>query len=422
MTTHDVAIDTPGSEPQDRVGLLFTAIYALGYFGLWMALLTPVVVTMALRIAEIDPDNKESTLALILGIGAFVALVANPVAGYFSDRTTSRFGMRRPWIIGGVLLATLGLYLVATGGFALILVGWLLAQLGFNAALAAIVAILPDQVPVSQRGTVSGVLGICLQLGVVAGVFITERAGGDVVSMFMWPSYICIALVVLLAIFLKDRRLDPSEVKPADLAAFAKSFWISPRTAPDFAWAFLSRFLLFIGLATLLTYQVYFLIDRLGVAPADIPGKMLTSTIITTIATVIGSIGGGWLSDWLSGRRKLFVWVSAVIYAAGLGIVAFSGTFEMFLVGLAVCGVGQGVYFAVDLALVTQVLPNKEDAAKDLGIFNIASAMPQSIAPAIAPIFLAIGGAGNNYGALYMAAGIFAALGALAIFPIKGVK
>lgn len=422
MTTHDAAVSVSGSEPQERVGLLFTAIYALGYFGLWMALLTPVVVTMALRIAEIDPDNKESTLALILGIGAFVALVANPVAGYFSDRTTSRFGMRRPWIIGGVLLGAIGLYLVATGGFALMLFGWLLAQLGFNAALAAIVAILPDQVPVSQRGTVSGVLGICLQLGVVAGVFVTERAGGDVVSMFMWPSYVCMALVGLLAVYLKDRRLDPAEVEPADLAAFLKSFWISPRAAPDFAWAFLSRFLLFIGLATLLTYQVYFLIDRLAVAPADIPGKMLTATIVTTVATVIGSLGGGWLSDWLSGRRKLFVWVSAVIYAAGLVIVALSGTFEMFLVGLAVCGVGQGVYFAVDLALVTQVLPNKEDAAKDLGIFNIASAMPQSIAPAIAPIFLAIGGAGNNYGALYMAAGVFAALGALAIFPIKGVK
>ncbi|MFO1208656.1 MAG: MFS transporter [Amaricoccus sp.] len=422
MTTHEFSTGAPDSDSQERVGLLFTVVYALGYFGLWMALLTPVVVTMALRIAEIDPANKESTLALILGIGAFVALVANPVAGYFSDRTTSRFGMRRPWIVGGVLVGTFGLYLVATGGFAIILVGWVLAQLGFNAALAAIVAILPDQVPVSQRGTVSGVLGICLQLGVVAGVFVTERAGGNVVSMFLWPSYVCIALVLLLAVFLNDRRLDPSDVTPADLGAFAKSFWISPSKAPDFAWAFLSRFLLFIGLATLLTYQVYFLIDRLGVAPADIPGKMLTSTIVTTIATVLGSLTGGWMSDRLEGRRKLFVWLAAAIYASGLIVVAMSTTFGMFLVGLAVCGVGQGVYFAVDLALVTEVLPNKDDAAKDLGIFNIASAMPQSIAPAIAPIFLAIGGAGNNYGALYTAAGIFAALGALAIFPIRGVK
>lgn len=422
MTTHDAAIGASASEPQERVGPIFTTIYALAYFGLWVALLTPVVVSMALRIAEIDPANKESTLALVLGIGAFIALVANPVAGYFSDRTTSRFGMRRPWIVSGVLLGAIGLYMVATGGFTMIVIGWALAQLGLNAALAAIVAILPDQVPVAQRGTVSGVLGICLQLGIVAGVFLTERAGGDIVSMFMWPAYACMALVGLLAVYLKDRRLDPSELKPADLGAFFKSFWISPRKAPDFAWAFLSRFLLFIGLATLTTYQVYFLIDRLGVAPADVPGKMLTSIVIMTIATVVGSLGGGWLSDRLEGRRKLFVWIAAVIYAAGLIVIALSGSFEMFLVGLAICGAGQGIYLAVDLALVTQVLPNKEDAAKDLGIFNIASAMPQSIAPAIAPIFLAIGGTSNNYGALYIAAGLFAALGALAIFPIRGVK
>ena len=422
MSEFQATLGAAGDEPQERVGLLFTSIYALAYFGLWMALLTPIVVSMALRIAEIDPANKESNLSFILGIGAVVALVANPVAGYFSDRTTSRFGMRRPWLVGGVLVGTIGLYLIATGDLTMILIGWLLAQLGFNAVLAAIVAILPDQVPVEQRGTVSGVLGICLQLGIVAGVFLTERAGGNVVSMFMWPAYICVGLMAILVVFLKDRRLDPSQVKPVDLAGFFKSFWISPKKAPDFAWAFLSRFLLFIGLATLTTYQVFFLIDHLGVAPADIPGKMLTATLIFTAATVVGSLGGGWLSDRLAGRRKLFVLLAAVIYAIGLLLVALSASFNGFLVGLTVCGLGQGIYFAVDLALVTQVLPNKEDAAKDLGIFNIASAMPQSIAPAIAPLFLAIGAAGNNYVALYMAAGMFAALGAMAIIPIRGVK
>lgn len=414
--------EATGHEPQERVGLLFTTVYALGYFGLFMALMTPVVVTMALRIAAFDPAHKESTLALILGIGALVALVANPVAGYFSDRTTSRFGMRRPWILGGVLLGSAGLFLITVDAFAAILCGWIIAQLGFNAALAAIVAILPDQVPVSQRGTVSGVLGICLQLGIVAGVFLTERAGADVHSMFLWPTYVAIVLVALLACVLKDRKLDPSQVPHADVMTFLKSFWISPRRAPDFSWAFASRFLLFIGLAMLMTYQVYFLIDRLAVSHSEIPVRMLTATIVTTVATVAGSLGGGWLSDLLAGRRKLFVWLSSLIYAIGITGVALTTSFETFLAWLAVCGFGQGIYFAVDLALVTEVLPNKEEAAKDLGIFNIASAMPQSVAPAIAPLFLAIGGGANNYGALYAAAGIFAVLGALAVFPIRGVK
>ena len=136
------------------VGMRLVGVYSLAYFGVWMALLTPVVVTLALRVAQIDPVNKEASLSWILGAGAIVAMLANPIAGLLSDRTTSRLGMRRPWLIGGMALGLAGLYAVATGGLWMIGIGWCVAQLGFNALLAAIVAILPDQVPEAQRGGV----------------------------------------------------------------------------------------------------------------------------------------------------------------------------------------------------------------------------------------------------------------------------
>jgi hypothetical protein len=91
----------------------------------------------------------------------------------------------------------------------------------------------------------------------------------------------------------------------------------------------------------------------------------------------------------------------------------------------ASAGWARGAYLAVDLALVTAVLPNQEaDAAKDMGVFNLASALPQSIAPAIAPIFLAIGASsgGGNYTALFIAAALFGALGAMAILPIRRTR
>ena len=73
-------------------------------------------------------------------------------------------------------------------------------------------------------------------------------------------------------------------------------------------------------------------------------------------------------------------------------------------------------------ALAAAVLPEGgKEAAKDLGVLNIANALPQSIAPAIAPIFLAIGG-GGNYTALFIAAAVFALFGALSIQPVKGVR
>ncbi len=91
-----------------RVGLGFIIAYAAAYFGSWIAILTPVVVTLALRIQQINPAGKAASLSLVLGVGAIFALLANPVFGKLSDRTRSRFGMRRPWLIAGVISGAIG--------------------------------------------------------------------------------------------------------------------------------------------------------------------------------------------------------------------------------------------------------------------------------------------------------------------------
>jgi MFS family permease len=411
-------------EGRPRVRPFFVSAYTLAYFGVWMALLTPPTVTLALRVASLDPANKAAHLSWILGLGAIVATFANPIAGLLSDRTTSRLGRRRPWLIGGMVVGLLGLYTIAVGNITLILIGWCVAQLGFNAVLAAIVAILPDQVPTQQRGSVSGMLGVCLQLGIVAGVYSAKLAHQSMLLMFMVPGVIAATLVALLAVVLKDRHNLQGTLAPLDLLGFLKSFRLDVHSSSDFLWAFASRFLLYMGLATLLTYQVFYLLDKLRVPADSIPDALVQSTFVTTVTMVLASVTSGWLSDrWH--RRKIFVLSAALIYAAGLALIAIAATFHGFLIGIAICGTGQGVYFAVDLALVTEVLPNQESAAgKDLGIYNLANVLPQSVAPAIAPIFLSIGAAGlaNNYSALFSAAAAFTVLGALAIIPIRAVR
>jgi MFS family permease len=101
-------------------------------------------------------------------------------------------------------------------------------------------------------------------------------------------------------------------------------------------------------------------------------------------------------------------------------VIAVVSDFNGFLVGMAVGGLGFGLYMAVDLALVVDVLPGGDRAAKDLGVFNIAGALPYSIAPAIAPLVLTIGG--GSYGVLYAVAGCCAILGALAIIGVRRVR
>lgn len=422
MTAAHLPSDTTREQP--TASAVFITLYALAVFGVFVALLTPPVMTLALRVAEVAPASKEAVLSLVLGLGSIVSIVTNPVAGLLSDRTSSRYGMRRPWILGGLVIGVVGLYMIAAGGVPFIVVGWCITQLGFNFVLPAILAILPDQVPSRMHGWVSGVLNVCLQIGIVAGVFVAQAVTPNMLAMFMLPGLIAVVFVVAFTLCLNDRRLDPAQVRPLDLKGFLTSLWISPRTAPDFWWAFASRFLLFMGLATLLSYQVFYLLDQLKLTPALIPETMLKSTLVTTATTVIGSLASGWLSDRLR-RRKIFVLVSALVYAVGLAVIGVAAHLDAFLVGIAICGFGQGVYLAVDLALVTEVLPDKQGgAAKDLGLFSLANNLPQTFAPAVAPLFLAIGamGAGRNYTSLFVAAAVFAGLGAVALLPIKGVR
>ncbi len=134
---------------------------------------------------------------------------------------------------------------------------------------------------------------------------------------------------------------------------------------------------------------------------------------------IAASLIGGKLSD-RTGRRKIFVLTASIVYGVAMFVIAIASNFNGFLVGMAIGGLGFGIYVAVDLALVVDVLPNKDNAAKDLGVFNMAGALPFSIAPGIAPAILAIGG--GSYGVLYGVAGVCAIVGAAAILPVKRVR
>ena len=278
-----------------------------------------------------------------------------------------------------------------------VLVGWCIAQLLFNALLAALVAVLPDQVPTAQRGLVSGVLGICLPIASVSGTFVVQLFTGNQLAMFLAPCAIGGFFVLPFVVTLKDRRLDKADRPAWSLREFASTFYVNPRKNPDFAWAFASRFLLVLAYAFLVTFQAYYLLDKIGSAEADVPQQIFLGTLVQSVVIVAASLIGGRLSD-RTGRRKIFVLTASIVYGLAMFVVAVASSFNGFLVGMAIGGLGFGMYVAVDLALVADVLPNK-DNAKDLGVFNIASALPFSIAPAIAPAILAIGG--GSYGVLY---------------------
>ena len=411
----------PESPVARRVGWGFISLYTLAYMGTSLLFLAPVLVTLALKVNSlVGIKQAPSSLALVAGIGALVAMVGNPFFGRMSDRTASRLGMRRPWMVTGLAVGSVGIGIVALApSIPVVLVGWCTAQLFFNALLVTMVAVLPDQVPSVQRGLISGVLGVCTPIASVCGTFVVRLFAGSLLAMFLAPCAIGGLFVLIFTVTLNDRRLDRADKPKWSLREFAGTFYVNPRKDPDFSWAFASRFMFVMAYAFLVTYQAYYLLDKIGTAKADVPQQIFLGTLVQASVVVAASLLGGKVSD-RTGRRKIFVLTASIVYGVALFVLAIASDFSGFLVGMAISGLGFGVYAAVDLALVVDVLHDKRNAAKDLGVFNIAGALPFSIAPAMAPAILVIGG--GSYGVLYMVAGLCAIVGAFAILPVRGVR
>src|SRR6478672_8450913 len=282
-----------------RVGWGFVAMYALAYIGTVLLFLAPLLVSLALKVNSlVGIEQAPNSLALVAGVGALLAMFANPFFGRLSDRTSSRHGMRRPWMVIGLAGGSLGILVVALApSIAIVLIGWCIAQLFFNALLAALVAVLPDQVPAAQRGLVAGVLGVCTPIAAVSGTFLVKLFSGSQLAMFVAPCAIGGFFILLFAVTLKDRRLAKAEKPTWSMREFARTFYVNPRRNPDFAWAFASRFMFVLAYAFLVTYQAYYLLDKIGSAKAEVPQQIFLGTLAQSAVVVAASLIGGKLSD-----------------------------------------------------------------------------------------------------------------------------
>ncbi len=399
------------TEQPTKVPPKWIAFFSLAVAGTFVGWYGPLQILLAKQAEVISPAGKENLLALVAGVGAAFSMVANPLWGALSDRTTSRFGRRIPWVAAGSVLGAVSLLVLGSASSVLMLIaGWCLVQTVLNAPYAALSAAIPDQVPEAQRGTAGGYFGVAQIFGVVLGTGLAVAGG-----------YLACALFVVLAaipyvLLRRDRVLMPADRRPIRLGAFLRAFWLSPRRYPDFAWAWLTRLLMNLGNAIALLYLLYFLKDAVGVA--DPEGGVFLLTVINAVLILVAVMVAGVWSDRV-GKRRVFVMWAGIIMAVAAGLLAGWQTWPGAITAAAVLGIGFGAYTSVDFALLTQVLPAAVDRGKDLGVLNIASALPQVLAPVIAaPLVTRLGG----YATLYLVAAAFGLLGAVLVYKIKSVR
>ena len=293
---------------------------------------------------------------------------------------------------------------------AVLLLGWCLVQGSLNCYQAAITAIIPDRVPASQRATISGLAGLSQVIGTVVGVGLTNAMPTTVAKYALLGAVLGLAMLGLYLSY-RDRPLIGDRPAWPTIAVFFGSL-----AHRDFALAWLTRGLVTLGYALGTTYLLYFLRDRVGIT--DPAGGVFTANIVAAGALLVTVFVGGILSD-RTGRRKIFVIISTVVIAAGLATLALVPTWPGTLVSAGLLGGGFGVYLAVDLALITEVLPSAEDSGRDLGIINIALTLPQTFAPALSALFITqLGG----YSQLFGTAAVVTLISAVLVSLIKGVR
>lgn len=419
-----LATPTAYAEPTRPVRAGWIAAFAGVWLGLWMAQLVPVQVLLPLQIAaqHASDDWLVSLVAygLVSAVAGTFVVVAYPIVGALSDRTRSRFGRRRPWIFGGVVLASVGLALLGVQTETLgTVVMWTAVMIGFCMASAALTAVMADSVPAGQRGLVSGWISAPNALGILLGIVLVTAVFTTTASGYLALAVCNLALAVPFLLVLRDVPLTDAEAAllgPLTARTILSSIWVDPRRHPDFAWTVASRVLINLGNAIATTMLLYFFTFALRVA--DPTGFLVFTTVIYMVVTIVASVALGKLSDVVQ-RRRVFVLASGVAQAVSALLLAVAPAESTAVIGAVLLGLGQGCFFAVDQALATQVLPSAETRGKDVGIMNIALAGPQAFGPLLGAGAVVLFG---GFAGLFVASGLAGLLGSVIIMRVRSVR
>lgn len=357
----------------------------------WAAFLT---IVMQVRVAELVPDAVKGTyLAWLAAAGAFISTVIELVAGPISDRSTSRWGRRRPFIVWGTLLTLPFIFLfMTTPTFALLVLAFVAIQLFLNWANGPYQAVIPDYVPPERHGLASAYMGMMTLVGnliglALAGLTLTEPpllfASYPYATRLMIVGTLlgaCLLLTMLWTVLgMREPQWQPQhpDERRLRLHHFV-NIWM--RDYPNFRLVVLSRFMLNMGFYTVLFFLEYYLRDTMGLGQRAPQGAF----IVMSIATLTGVLGNWWAGVQADrASKKTVIYQTILLMGVATLLFFFAPSLGwVYLLG-GVFGFAWGAFSAVDWALASNLVPNNE-SGRYMAIWHIAMTVPQVFAPLIA--------------------------------------
>lgn len=342
----------------------------------WLVLL--LILMPANVVQFVGETHKGGYLGLLTAIGAVIALLLPPLVGARSDRT----GKRIPYIRLGVGVNLAGLavmalavtFLAGMSGFWVYVLGFLLVQFGNNYATAPYSALIPQLVPVEQRGKYSGVMAMLQAGGQLFGA-----VAAFAVSLLHLPvlvSFLLVGVFLLVPALITMRgvpehTLAPraeSAAPPAPALSIGQLFAYQP-----FLWVFLTRVLFSLGQYSVQPFLQYYNKDVLHQANAGNATSIMLACII--VGSICSALIGGRISDRTG--RKPVIYVAGATMATAAIFLLFAPSFTVALVLAVVFGLGFGAFTSVDWALGSDAMPSESSFARDMGIWHVAFVAPQ---------------------------------------------
>jgi MFS family permease len=382
--------------------------------------LHPII--LPVKVQQLVPEALKATyLGFLTFAGLVVAIIVQPVMGAISDRSTLRWGRRRPFIVAGTLLDLVFLTIIAlSGNYWLLLAGLLLLQFASNTAHGPLQGLIPDRAPQEQRGTASGVKGLIE----IVGAIVASLAAGYLVGQGQMLAAIGLIMAVFVAAMLitvltvREERWTGVPEKSLWATVFS-TFNIDVRRYPDYLWWLLNRFLFFVGLTTVQTFILYFISDVVKLPnPAEATGNLVAVLGVAILAVVFPA---GYLADRV-GRKPLIIVAGLVATVGGFLFPSARSMTELLLYG-GIIGVSAGVFISAGWAMATDLVPRAE-AGRYLGVSNLATAGGSAIARLGGP-FIDIFNAqqpGLGYTVVFAATGFCFLLATLALLKVREVR
>lgn len=352
-----------------------------------------VSVLLPARVAEIDPDGKVATLAMITTIGFVLNAVAQPVVGALSDRTRSRLGRRLPWMAAGAVIGGLAIGAIGDAQTVVLLtVLWAVAQLALHGLEIAMDAYLVDAFAPSRRGVAAGVTGLALVAGTAGGAIVSSSlVTRPSLASWLFAAMIA-ASVIVFAALVRDEPTTTTEVPRRPLAETLRAARAAVAAHPDFVKVLVWRVGYSIAYSSVFAYQLYILTDLIGVPTPRAAQLVAVAVVLGSIAAAVSVIAGGWLSDRVR-RRRVFILVGNGALIAGNLLLLLWPTVPTVMAMAVLFGTGLGLSISCGRALASQVLPDQRSgAAVGLGTLSTAANVGQAVAPPIAAFAIGLGG------------------------------